>query len=134
MRIMTNPNRGRGNNNGTSHANDSVDVDGAVFGISGMQIIDPKAQSTEGRHQQHPQRGRASFRGVIQGGGRGLPHTFVQTQAPQHTFGPPRGHFHRGRGHFDHHGRGGPRGAPRGRGRGFPPAGPALEAQNARPA
>ena len=143
MRIMTNPNRGRGGisgdsrTNGEVHETEHVDINGAIFGMLGMQVVDPSIQGSQGQSRQSHQvnnRARSSYRGAAQSRGRGTSHpstSFVQTQAPQHTFGPPRGYQHRGRGHFDHRGR--PRGAPRGRGRGTPDSGIALAIHSSRP-
>lgn len=135
MRIMVNPNRGRGGSSrGSSHH------PAWSNGVNGIKPTDQGNQSqlqsqappimasssgegdasatniaNGGNHDHHVTRGRGGFRGVPRG--------TMSTQAPYNTFGPPRGGF-RGRGGFvssNDRGRGMPFRGSRGRGRGGPP-------------
>lgn len=136
MRIMTNPNRGRGGSTrgGSPHPQAWTNgVNGAV--PSNGQTVAP-AQTTANANAS----GEGATSPIVNGvhkpgsehvrggrGSRGAPRGLIPSQAPYSAFGPPRGGFmaQRGRGGFipgADRGRGGfhPRGF-RGRGRGGPP-------------
>ncbi|EJD04658.1 uncharacterized protein FOMMEDRAFT_83761 [Fomitiporia mediterranea MF3/22] len=144
MRIMTNPNRGRGGAprggpwkvNGEPHVNGNNNPNGNVSHVRSQPSL-PQTQAEENDESIDgpsaanstpvPQGSRGGFRGG-RGHHRGGP-PYVPTHAPQHSFGAPtRGFLHprgrtfdRGRGMQTGHPRAG-RGRARGRGAPRPPS------------